>query len=198
MKIHNLKQGSPEWFAIRELKLTGSQAQAIANAKDGLESLCKKLVMEFIYPQTKSDYTSESMENGNELESSARFLYEAENNVEVIEVGFIQYNDFIGVSPDGLVGEKGIIEIKCPTSKVFFDYMIDGKVDTKYEWQMQMQMLVSGRDWCDYVVYNPNFAEKGFIVKRIEKNQAMFEKLQNGFELGEKMIKELLKKSKGE
>jgi len=119
-----------------------------------------------------------------------------EKGVTVEEVTFVKQDEFIGCSPDGLVGEDGLIEIKCPNNKNYFLIMLDPKnIDTKYLWQMQMQMLVTGRKWCDYMAYNPNF-EKHFTIYRFEADPDKHEKLLEGFEIGKKAMKEIKKQVK--
>lgn len=196
MKIHNeLKQGTPEWLAVRQLKLTASKAQAIANQGAGLKTLVEELVAEYFSKAEKEQISNEHIERGNELEPQARALYEIEKDVFVYEVGFIEYNDYSGVSPDGMVNYDGLLEIKCPADKKYIQQLVSKKVPSEYMWQMQMQMLVSERKWCDYMIYNPNF-KKDYMIIRVNPDEKMQDKLINGIELGAKMIKEYLTKLK--
>ena len=194
MIIHNIEQGSPEWFAVRKLKLTASKADAIATAGKGLETLCSDLVAEAYSKAEPERYTNDAMERGNILEAEARGMYEALNDfVQVQEVGFVEYNKFVGCSPDGLVGDDGLVEIKCPQDKTYANYLITGDIDSKYSWQMQMQMLVTGRKWCDYVVYNPNYA-KSCVIVRVEADKDKQEKLLKGFAKGEEILTSMIEK----
>ena len=196
MIIHNIEQRSDEWFTIKREKLGASHAQAIASQGKGLETYLIELMSEYYSIAPKENYTNEHIERGNELESQARAIYELETGNEVEEVGFVEIDEYVGCSPDGLVGEDGLIEIKCPSDKVYFQYLLDGKIDTGYTWQMQMQMLICERKWCDYVVYNPNF-EKSIVITRVYKNEEDFEKLEKGFEIARARIKEINNKIKG-
>jgi exodeoxyribonuclease (lambda-induced) len=119
-------------------------------------------------------------------------MYEIETGNTVTEVGYCQLDDYSGCSPDGFIGEDGLIEIKCPCDSVFVRYLYDKKVDPKYYAQMQMQMLVTGRKWCDYVVFNQNF-EKSIVIKRIELDEESQVKLNFGLEQGKTKIKEIVK-----
>lgn len=184
-----MEQQSEEWFAVRVLHMTASDAQAIASGGDGFDTLCHKLVMEK-YCINNEHFSNKYTEHGNKYEPTARTRYFMETNKIVKEVGFVELSDYVGCSPDGLVGDNGLIEIKCPTNKVFFEYSLYGKVATNYMWQMQMQMYVCDRQWCDYVVYSPNF-ENDIVIKRIEKDDKMIEQLKTGLIAGEKRIKEL-------
>jgi predicted phage-related endonuclease len=134
------------------------------------------------------------MQRGNDLENTARLAYEMETSNIVTKVGYIELNEFIGVSPDGLVGEDGMIEIKCPCDAVFVRFLYDHKIDPKYEWQMHHQMFVSGRKWVDYVLFNDNLNK--IIVTRVERNEEKIEKLRIGTEGGVAKIKEILNKVK--
>ena len=176
--IKDIKQQSPEWFKIREGKMTASHAQAIGNAGKGLETYVYDLVAEEYSSAEKEHFTNEHTERGNELEEVARGIYELENNVSVEQVTFVEYNEYVGCSPDGLVGADGLIEIKSPSDTEYLKYLIFGEkqIDTKYIWQCQMQMLVTGRKWNDLVIYNPNF-KKSKLVFRIEPDKEMIDKL---------------------
>lgn len=197
--VKDIEQQSPEWFAIRKGKMTASHAQAIGNAGKGLETYIYDLVAEEYSSAEKEQFSNEHTERGNELEGVARGIYELENSVDVEQVTFIEYDEYVGCSPDGLVGENGLIEIKSPNDTEYLKYLIfgEGQIDTKYIWQCQMQMLVTGRSWNDLVIYNPNF-KKSMLVYRIIPDKEKFEKLLNGFEVGKKLILEIKEKLKNE
>jgi len=195
MIIHDVEQGTPEWHAIRLGKLTASQAQAIATAGKGLETLVYKKVAEKLTGKADNGYTNANMERGNELEAMARGAYELETGNPVKQVGFVEASEYSGCSPDGMVGKEGLVEIKCPSDKVFVEYLDTGKVDTGYMWQMQMQMLVCERKWCDYVVFAEGFPQST-VIRRIEKDEASISKLKAGIEVGNAMIKSMLLKIK--
>jgi len=193
MKIHEMEQGSDEWFEIRKLKMTASNAQAIATAGVGLETYITNLVSEYLSSAEKEKFSNEHTERGHELEETARALYELEKDFNVEQVGFIEYDEYIGCSPDGLVGEYGGLEIKCPSDSVYFKQIISDSIPMNYVWQVQMNLFITGRKWWDLMFYNPNF-ERNMIIYRILPSEESFEKLKKGFEKGEKLIKEYLKK----
>ena len=173
--IKEIEQQSPEWFKIRKGKMTASHAQAIGNAGKGLETYVYDLVAEEYSSAEKEQFSNEHTERGNELEEVARGIYELENNVDVEQVTFIEYDEYVGCSPDGLVGENGLIEIKSPNDTEYLKYLIFGEsqIDTKYIWQCQMQMLITGRNWNDLVIYSPNF-KKSMLVYRIIPDKERF------------------------
>jgi putative phage-type endonuclease len=189
--MENNIQGSDEWLEDRKGKLTASNAQAISANGKGLETYVYTLLSEK-YSSNNEKYTNEDMERGNELEAMARKLYELEKDVEIKEVGFIEMDEFSGASPDGLIGEDGLVEIKSPNDKNHFFIVSTEKIETKYIWQMQMQMLVTDRKWCDFVSFNPNF-EKELVIIRVERDEKKIEKLKIGIEVGKELITKITK-----
>lgn len=187
MKLHNLKQGTPEWFEVRKGKLTASNAQAIATGGKGLETLVYEILAEKYSSAEPINYTNADMERGHKLEEQARQMYELENGLKIIQVGFAELDEFTGASPDGLIGEDGLIEIKCKKDSVYIRALIEGGIDSKYEWQMQMQMLVTDRKWVDFVDYNPNFT-KSMNITRIVADPKKQEKLREGIEKGKTLL----------
>lgn len=193
MKIHDVQQGTDEWLKLRLGKFTASDAQAIATNGAGLQTLCFSKVAERLTGKLKEEYTNDDMERGKELEEMARNAYEIETGIVVQRVGFVEKSENVGCSPDGLIAEDGMQEIKCPNDVNFVKYMYEKKIDTKHFWQMQMQMLVCEREWVDYVVYNPNFP-KPVIVVRVPRSEQDIEKIRIGLEKGEEIVASVLAK----
>lgn len=194
MIIHDtLQQGTPEWLTMRLGKFTASDAQAIANNGKGLETLVFEKVAEKMTGKTKDQYTNEDIERGNELEALARNSYELETGIVAKQVGFIELSEWIGCSPDGLIAEDGMLEIKCKNDANYVRYLFDKKIDPAHAWQMQMQMFVAERKWVDYVIFNPNF-QKGIQIVRVERNEEDIKKIAEGLKKGEEMAKEILAK----
>ncbi len=196
MRTVNCEQLSDEWFELRGQRMTASHAQAIAANSKGLDTYVTQLMQEFYSNGGPVRYQSKPMERGIELEPSARFAYEMETGLEVEQVGFVIHDEHSGCSPDGLVGTDGCVEIKCLEDKAYFQYLMDGKIDTKYEWQMQCQMLMCERKWCDFVLYNPNF-KKSLIITRVCIDIVKSEKLEQGFLTGIEKINGIKNKMKG-
>ncbi len=184
------------WYAEflgRKGKMTASNATAIGNVGKGLDTYILDLMADSYSSGEYENYTNAHMERGNELEESARSIYELQTGHKVEQVGFVEYNEFAGCSPDGLVGEDGLIEIKCQADKKHFRLMLNGvgEIDSGYIWQMQMQLLVTGRKWIDFVAYNPNF-KNSLIIHRMQPDLAMHARLLEGFKIGEAKIKLIL------
>jgi predicted phage-related endonuclease len=127
------------------------------------------------------------------MEVEARLLYEVLKEVEVEQVGFVVGDpDFeYGCSPDGFVGEDGLIEIKCPTIAVHVEYLIKNELPSKYFHQVQGQLLVTGRKWCDFVSYYP--VMKPLII-RVERDEAFISSLKIELELFCRELQETIQK----
>lgn len=193
VKYLDIPQGSPEWLMARLGRMTASHAQAIATAGKGLDTLCLELAAERITGKPADKWQGNAdTERGHELEDAARAQYEW-TGATVKQIGFVEYGDYAGCSPDGLADDDGGIEIKSPNAVNYMEVVMDGFVDSKYRWQMQMNMLITGRKWWDYLAYNPNFTHSLHII-RIEADPEAHQKLLAGLELGESKIKEIIKK----
>ena len=192
MNLHQIEQGTPEWFELRKLKMTASNAQAIATGGKGLDTYVHTLIAESLSSAEKEHYTNADIERGLGLEEQARSLYSLETGNTVEEVGFVEVNQYSGCSPDGFVAD-GLIEIKCPNDLNHLKIMLYGEkaIDSKYLWQVQCQMLMTERKHCTLCFYNPNF-EKSLIMFRIEADPTKQEKLKAGLAKGEEMIKQIL------
>ena len=188
---HYIDQRTDEWFEIRKKRLTASHAQAIAAAAAGLETYTTKVVAE-CFSDEDNPYTNDYMDNGTEREDEAILVYEFEKELKVDSIGFITYGDYAGGSPDGLVGKDGMIEIKRRKNTIFTGIVLTNKIDSGTVWQMQMNLLISGRKWCDFIAYNETFSNP-LYVKRILADEKAFEKLEKGIEIGAKQIEEKYK-----
>jgi len=194
--ITDVLQGSIEWHKLREKRLTASHGQAIAANGAGLNTYVNSLMQKYYSTSEQEDYKSKAMARGNELEDSAIFAYEAESGLDVERIGFVIHNEFSGCSPDGFAEIDGLIEVKCLEDKAYFQFLLDGKIDTKYLWQMQMQMLICKKAWCAYTVYNPNF-KASLVVKVVDADNAKFDKLLEGMAKGRERIIAIQKQFEG-
>lgn len=190
MKVYNMIQNSDEWYNVRKGKLTASHATEIANNGKGLKTYINNIVLELIFGERY--YTSKDMERGNEFEPIARFKYEFEKGVEVKEVGFIEHCPYSGYSPDGLINEDGLIEIKARNNAKHLSLLRGSEVDSSTIWQMQFGLMVTKRKWCDFISYNPNFKKNSLFVKRFFVDEEKQEKLKIGLESGINMLKKVL------
>ena len=169
-----MEQRSEEWFQARLGKVTASRvADVLAKIKSG-ESASRRnykiqLVSERLTGEKQETYINQAMQDGIDREQFARDRY-VQQFGEVEEVGFVKHPTLeAGASPDGMVGDDGIIEIKCPMGSTHTETLMTQDIPSKYIPQVQFQLLVTGRKWCDFVSYNPMFPEHlQVFVKRIE------------------------------
>ena len=181
-----IEQGSPEWFAQRLGKVTASRvADVIAKTKTGYsasrENYMAQLVCERMTQTVAESYTNAAMQWGTETEPLARAAYEAHVDVLVDEVAMIQHPtiEASGAPPDGLVGDDGQIEIKCPNTATHIDTLLSQQAPAKYVTQMQWQMACTGRKWCDFVSFDPRMPkELQLFIKRIDRDDAYIDMLE--------------------
>ena len=162
-----MQQGTSEWLALRAGKFTGSRfADLMARTRSGPSTsranLIVTLAVERLTGSCMETYQNAAMLRGIELEAEARAAYEARELVAVEEVAFIPHPTlpFVGVSPDGLVGESGMVEIKCPSASAkHYAALTSVAHADEYTWQLQGQLWVSLREWVDTVSYDPRFPD---------------------------------------
>ena len=157
-----IEQGTAEWFALRLGKVTASRiADVTARTKTGYgagrANYMAELLVERLTGQPAEKYVNGAMQWGTENEPAARAHYEMLTGDRVDQCGFIPHPsiEMAGASPDGLVGDAGLVEIKCPNTATHIDALLGEGIDGKYIKQMQWQMACSGRQWCDFVTYDP-------------------------------------------
>jgi putative phage-type endonuclease len=141
-----------------------------------------QLVTERLTGQQQESFSSAAMQRGTDLEPVARMAYEATNGF-VDKAGFYKHQsiEWFGASPDGLAGDDGLVEIKCPNSTTHVDYILEGKVPTKYKRQMLAQLACTGRKWCDFVSFDDRLPEHlQLFVVRFEPKPEEIDKLQEG------------------
>lgn len=190
--MDNIEQRSPEWFAARRGKVTASRVYDIVKTiRNGDYAASRKnyaaeLVMQRLTGQDPEPITNEYIEWGMANEPLARQAYEQRAGTPVIEVGFIDHPAlaFSGASPDGLVGDDGLIEIKCPTPATHQDTLLNETVKEQYKLQMLWQMACTGRKWCDFVSFDPRMPENmQLFIKRFERDDAEIKNIELEVEL---------------
>jgi putative phage-type endonuclease len=167
-----MEQGGEEWLSIRMGKVTGSVFKTAMAGKStsGRKTLMYYILGEIESKEPRPNKADSNMKWGTEHEDEARTKYEAVYGVEVTQVGFVELNEFIGVSPDGLIGDDGAIEIKCPLISTHIKYRTEKKMPSDYVDQVQGILWVTGRKWCDFVSYHP--ASKTPIWKiRVQRDE---------------------------
>ena len=188
MRVVDCEQGSPKWKAVRCGKVTASRAHDVGitlksggyGARRG--NYMAELIAELLTSTPADCYIDAAMAWGTEKEPQAIARYELENELWVRRVGFVLHPelDTAGASPDGLVVEDGLVQIKCPLTATHIDTLLHGKIDACYITQMQMEMLCAERRWCDFVSYDPRMPENmQFFVKRVYRDEKAIAKLES-------------------
>ena len=181
-----VEQGSTEWLQARVGSIGASRLhEVLAKTKTGWgasrANVMATLVVERLTGAPVETFSNAAMQWGNEQEQSAREAYEFYANVSVEKVGLIRHPTILNAhaSPDGLIGDDGLVEIKCPTSATHIETLLNQRVAEKYMIQMQWQMAVTGRVWCDFVSYDPRMPEEMRLWKsRITRDQGRIEELE--------------------
>lgn len=171
-------QRSEAWFAARLGKVTGSgMANVLARTKTGEAATRRnyraQLVVERLTGKRQESYQNAAMQWGTDTEDLAKFAYTMRTLRDVKDIGFIEHEALAaGVSPDGLVGDDGLIEIKCPTMGNHIEYLRGGVLPPQYKPQVQGQMWVTGRQWCDFVSFDPRVPENAqLLIVRVERDE---------------------------
>jgi putative phage-type endonuclease len=178
MRAIDVVQGSPDWLTARCGKITASRiCDVLATIKKG-ESADRRnykiqLVAERLTGNTEDNFQNSFMQWGTEQEPFARAAYEVETGRDVEQVGFFIHPtlDYAGASPDGIVGKDGLLELKCPKTSTHIQYLLAGVPPADYQPQMLWQMACTGRQWCDFVSYDPRLpGDLQFFLVRFQRD----------------------------
>lgn len=174
-----MQQGTDAWHLARLGRVTASRiADVLATIKRG-EAAARanyraELVAERLTGKRQESYSNAAMQWGTETEPLARVWYESEVGVVVQETGFVEHPTIAmsGASPDGLVADSGLVEIKCPNTQTHIETMLAKRVPPRYTPQIHWQMACTGREWCDFVSFDPRLPEQTQIfIKRVERDE---------------------------
>lgn len=182
MQIHRgIEQGSDEWKAIRLGIPTASRFKDVLAKGEGKTrtSYMYQLAAETLTGQTDESYSNTYMDWGTENEPLARSAYEFIMSEIVEQVTFISNETFYaGYSPDGLVGDNGLIEIKCPKTTTHIETVISGKMPSGHIPQVQGGLMVSEREWLDFISYDPRIKQSmAYFSVRVYRDDEYIEKL---------------------
>lgn len=175
-------QGTPEWHAARLGKVTASKlADVMAKGRGNAPSATRatyraQLVVERLTGNPTEGFSNGAMQWGTETEPQARAMYTLETGNSVSEIGFVDHPRIAlaGASPDGLIADAGLVEIKCPNSSTHIATLRGAEIDGKYIKQMQWQMACTGRDWCDFVSFDPRLPDAMQLhVRRVDRDAAL-------------------------
>jgi putative phage-type endonuclease len=193
MKIHDqLNQGTPEWLEVRRGKITASVVGQLLTStykpakNEKVRMLAFELAAERITGRPNPHFESWDMKRGTIEEGMARDLY-AKHHAPVLQVGFVE-NGILGYSPDGLVGDDGLIEIKCRQSKFQVKTFWADEIPGEYMCQIQTGLLVTGREWCDYVQYSNGMP---LFVKRVYRDEDIIDAIETAANEFEDLIQDI-------
>ncbi len=197
--ITDIKQGSEEWLELRCGWVTASRFKDVIAGGAGKtrKSYMYQLAAESITDLRTDGFVSEFMEWGTKTEPQARSLYEVQNDVTVDEVSFIKLNTNtkIGCSPDGLVGDDGLVEFKCPKTTTQIETYLSGKMPACHKPQVQGQLWVSGREWCDFVSFDPRInTDSYYFSVRVFREETYIKDLESKVLLFAEELEELIDK----
>lgn len=168
-----VEQGSREWLQAKAGIVSASNLHKVLTPSTmkpskSMDAYAHELLAEQLLGMPLDDATSQFMERGTLLEKAARDWYELQKDVDVERVGFIMRDDGrVGCSPDGLVGEDGGLEIKCPSAAVHLGYLINGP-DEKFRCQVQGSLWICKRAHWDFVSHNPDLPS---LLVRFERDE---------------------------
>lgn len=174
IEIFDCEQGSAEWFECRRGIPTASEfATILARGRDGGASKTRrtylmKLLGERVTGEPMYNYQNDHMDRGKEMEDEARDMYAFMTDAEPRKVGFIR-NDEVGCSPDSLIGEDGLLEIKTKLAHLQMEVLLAGEVPSDHMAQLQGQLWVTGRQWVDFVSYWPKAPP---FIQRVQRDEA--------------------------
>lgn len=179
-------QGTAEWHQARLGRVTASRvADVIARTKSGYSAsragYMAELIAERLTQTPAASFTNAAMQWGTEHEPEARAAYEFMAGCDVVEVGFVEHPTIgmSGASPDGLVGNDGLVEIKCPNTATHLDTLLSQSIPGKYQTQMLWQMACTGRQWCDFASYDPRMPEHmRLFIARLHRDDARISEME--------------------
>tara|TARA_R110000787_G_scaffold284191_1_gene397659 strand:- start:1439 stop:2065 length:627 start_codon:yes stop_codon:yes gene_type:complete len=177
--IETCEQGSIEWLSLRLGKITASRVKDVLTKGRGTspsktaESYMMELIAEILTGNSKPFFENDAMRWGTETEPQARAMYAVNNDfVDVKEVAFVEHNEQVGISPDGLIGDDGLFEAKCPNTTTQLKRALSDSYSSDYKAQIQMQLWVTEREWCDFVSFDPRLnCGASYLQERVYRDE---------------------------
>ena len=182
-----IEQRTTEWLQERCGKVTASRiADVMAKTKSGYGqariNYMADIIAERLTNEPKPSFMTSAMQWGVDTEPQARAMYELQTGRDVVEVGFIKHPEieWTGASPDGLIDDDGLIEIKCPNTATHISTLLECKIDKKYLLQMHWQMICTQRQWCDFVSFDPRLPPQMQLhVQRVTLDDELAKEVEN-------------------
>ena len=186
-----IEQRSEEWYQVRLGKVTASRvADVVRTQASGKPAASRanyeaELIAERLSGVPAESFASGPMQWGIETEPQAIAAYEFAKNLDVEKVGFVDHPNIqmAGASPDGLVGEDGLVEIKCPNTATHLATLLKPTPAKDYVTQMQWQMACTGRKWCDFMSFDPRLPERmQYVIHRVRRDEQRIRELESAVE----------------
>lgn len=197
----NESQETSEWMAARAGNFTASRAaDLMARTRSGPSAsranLIATLAVERITGECVTTYTNAAMQRGTELEAEARDAYSFERAVTVTETGYVAHPTLarVGASPDGLIDDDGLVELKCPASmQKHLDALRSGAHAHEYRWQLQHQLMVTGREWVDAVSYDPRYPDGlQLAIVRVQRDEKAIAELVSAIQTADPEVESIV------
>lgn len=190
-----MEQGSEDWYRVRMGVVTASEFKTVmAEGKEkgtdsrGRRTYMLKLMGERLTGDPMYRYSNDHMERGHAQEAEARDMYVFLSDLEPRQVGFIK-NGAVGCSPDSLIGDDGMLEIKTKLAHLQLDVLLGGSIPSEHMAQVQGQLWVAEREWCDFVSYCPRLP---LFTKRVFRDEKYIDRLKKAVDLFEREMATLL------
>lgn len=200
--IRDIEQGTDEWKQLRLGLITASRfSDVLAKGRGGAPSKTRnsymlQLAAEILTGEPQDSFKNEYMEWGNQTEPQARAMYELDSGNTVEQVSFVRSQwRRVGISPDGLVGDKGGLEIKCPKTTTQIETYLRGEMPPCHKAQVQGSMWIAERDWWDFVSFDPRInGEASYFCVRVERDEDYIKDLSEKCYEFEKELEHLIEK----
>jgi len=191
---HDIQQNTNEWFELRKGKFTASTFKDLF-AKETTATY-EKAIYRVVFERLSGDlvtseFQSAYMKRGRELEPEALKRYSLITFNKVDYAGFFEYNEWIGASPDGLIGTDGLVEAKCPAYNTMINYLLKKTLPNEYYWQVHGQMFVTGRKWVDFLAYHPSLET---VVLKVNRDEKIIKELQTKLNESIEKVKSIIEK----
>lgn len=181
-----IEQRTPEWFEARLGRVTASRvADMMARTKTGYgasrANYMAELICERLTGKQAERFSSAAMAWGTETEPQARAMFTLTTGLSVEETGFALHPEIadLGASPDGLIGDDGLVEIKAPNTATHIETLLSETVPQKYVLQMQTQLACTGRQWCDFVSFDPRLPdEMQLFIRRVDRDDELIAEIE--------------------
>ncbi len=192
---HDIDQNSDEWHALRCGKFTASMFADLFAKETTLayRNAINNIVHQRLTGEVEPSYSNADMERGHEWEALAVEQYELLTFRETRLGGFWELNKYVGASPDRLVDEDGIMEVKTHKGGIMIDVLVNQKSPLFDPWQIQGQLLCTGKKWCDFVAFNPNYEP---LIQRVNRDEVMIKSLSDKLDESIKIVEAKIKSIK--